>query len=96
MLVDSHCHLDMLDLEQESIADIVDDARQAGVERMLCVSVSSMAMRSMPMPIPPAGGMPCSNAVMKSSSITRIVSSSSPLIWPERFSSCIAGSFSSV
>ena len=31
--------------------------------------VSSMTSRSMPMPRPPVGGMPCSSAVRKSSSI---------------------------
>lgn len=40
MLVDSHCHLDMLRLEQEPLSSILDDARSAGVEHMLCVSVS--------------------------------------------------------
>jgi TatD DNase family protein len=40
MLVDSHCHLDMLDCESESIGGVVDEARQQGVEHMLCVSVS--------------------------------------------------------
>lgn len=40
MLVDSHCHLDMLGLEQESLSCILDDAQEAGVEHLLCVSVS--------------------------------------------------------
>jgi TatD DNase family protein len=40
MLVDSHCHLDMLPLEQESLADVVGEALDNGIEHMLCVSVS--------------------------------------------------------
>ena len=40
MLVDSHCHLDMLCPEQQSIDDVLAEARQQGVEHMLCVSVS--------------------------------------------------------
>ncbi|MDT8386793.1 MAG: TatD family hydrolase [Thiogranum sp.] len=40
MLVDSHCHLDMLDLEQHSISQIVDEAAQESIAYMLCVSVS--------------------------------------------------------
>jgi len=38
-------------------------------------SVSSMISRSMPMPMPPVGGMPCSNAVRKSSSTPHASSS---------------------
>ncbi len=38
--------------------------------RMLGLSVSSMTRRSMPMPMPPVGGMPYSRAVRKSSSST--------------------------
>jgi TatD DNase family protein len=40
MLVDSHCHLDMLCPEQQSINDVLAEARLQGVEHMLCVSVS--------------------------------------------------------
>jgi TatD DNase family protein len=40
MLVDSHCHLDMLCPEQRSIDDTLAEAGQLGVEHMLCVSVS--------------------------------------------------------
>jgi TatD DNase family protein len=40
MLVDSHCHLDMLCPEQQSIDDVLAEAGQCGVEHMLCVSVS--------------------------------------------------------
>ena len=40
MLVDSHCHLDMLRLEQEPLSGFLDEARAAGVEHLLCVSVS--------------------------------------------------------
>ncbi len=38
--------------------------------------VSSITSRSMPMPSPPAGGMPCRSARMKSWSILAIESSS--------------------
>src|SRR5439155_15958292 len=44
--------------------------------RMVWVLVSSMTRRSMPMPSPPAGGMPCFSARTKSSSIFAIDSSS--------------------
>ena len=40
MLVDSHCHLDMLCPKQQSIADVLEQATQQGIEHMLCVSVS--------------------------------------------------------
>lgn len=40
MLVDSHCHLDMLDLTDAALADVLDEASACGVEHMLCVSVS--------------------------------------------------------
>ncbi len=40
MLVDSHCHLDMLKLEDETLEDIVAEAREADVRKMLCVSIS--------------------------------------------------------
>jgi len=40
MLVDSHCHLDMLCPEQQSINDVLAEAGLQGVEHMLCVSVS--------------------------------------------------------
>lgn len=40
MLVDSHCHLDMLDLTDAPLADVLDEASACGVEHMLCVSVS--------------------------------------------------------
>lgn len=41
MLVDSHCHLNMLDLSiyPNGIADVMTTARQLGVEHMLCVGV---------------------------------------------------------
>jgi multidrug efflux pump len=45
--------------------------RSAGnriTSRMLALSVSSITRRSMPMPQPPAGGMPYSSARMKSAS----------------------------
>lgn len=40
MLVDSHCHLDMLDLTGTPLADVLNEASDCGVEHMLCVSVS--------------------------------------------------------
>jgi TatD DNase family protein len=40
MLVDSHCHLDMLCPQQQCIDDVLAEAGQQGVEHMLCVSVS--------------------------------------------------------
>ena len=42
---------------------------------MVAESVSSMISRSMPMPMPPVGGMPCSRAVRKSSSTPHASSS---------------------
>ncbi|VAW79701.1 Uncharacterized metal-dependent hydrolase YcfH [hydrothermal vent metagenome] len=40
MLVDSHCHLDILKLEDEAFADVISEAREADVQQMLCVSIS--------------------------------------------------------
>ncbi len=40
MLVDSHCHLDMLCPQQQSIDDVLEQAAQQDIEHMLCVSVS--------------------------------------------------------
>ncbi len=40
MLVDSHCHLDMLCPEHQAIDDVLEQAGQQGIEHMLCVSVS--------------------------------------------------------
>ncbi len=40
MLVDSHCHLDLLEREQMPIDEVVEEASAAGVDHMLCVSVS--------------------------------------------------------
>lgn len=41
MLVDSHCHLDRVDLSahSNSFAELIADTRQAGVGHMLCVSI---------------------------------------------------------
>ena len=65
--------------------------------RMEVLPVSSMTHRSMPMPMPPVGGIPYSSALMKSSSI--MPASSSPR---SRCSTCFSkrwrwsmGSFSS-
>jgi TatD DNase family protein len=40
MLVDSHCHLDLLKLEHEPLSAVLDEAHEAGIEHLLCVSVS--------------------------------------------------------
>src|ERR1019366_591173 len=65
--------------------------------RIVCVLVSSITSRSMPMPSPPAGGMPWRWARMKSWSIFAIESSSgSPASCCEKVCSCMIGSFSSV
>ncbi|MGE3482158.1 MAG: TatD family hydrolase [Gammaproteobacteria bacterium] len=42
LLVDSHCHLDLLDLPQlgGSLDAVIDNARANGVGRMLCVSIT--------------------------------------------------------
>ncbi|GGD78298.1 TatD family hydrolase [Lacimicrobium alkaliphilum] len=40
MFVDSHCHLDRLDKTPEQLAQTLEQARAAGVEHFLCVSVS--------------------------------------------------------
>ena len=40
MLVDSHCHLDLLRLEDETLGDIIAEAQAADVQQMLCVSIS--------------------------------------------------------
>ncbi|HHZ87716.1 MAG TPA: TatD family deoxyribonuclease [Chromatiaceae bacterium] len=49
-LVDSHCHIDLLDLEQHyngDPAEVVQEAQDAGVGHMLCVSVSLQRYASM-------------------------------------------------
>lgn len=49
-LVDSHCHLDMLDLEKTSggkaagLAGVLDKARQRGVQHFLCINVNPWQM----------------------------------------------------
>lgn len=40
MLVDSHCHLDLLKLEDETLDDVLSEAQAAGVQQVLCVSIS--------------------------------------------------------
>lgn len=40
MLVDSHCHLDRLDMSESEVRAAVDRARERGVEHFLCVAVS--------------------------------------------------------
>jgi len=40
MFVDSHCHLDKLDKTPEELSDVLNFARNRGVEHFLCVSIS--------------------------------------------------------
>ena len=40
MLVDSHCHLDLMNPELDRVGDYLDRARGEGVEHFLCVAVS--------------------------------------------------------
>ena len=40
MFVDSHCHLDRLDKSPEELTEVLNFARNRGVEHFLCVSVS--------------------------------------------------------
>ncbi|MCH8538696.1 MAG: metal-dependent hydrolase, partial [Alkalimonas sp.] len=42
MFVDSHCHLDRLEWDKlnAELPDVIDAAKAAGVEHLLCVSVS--------------------------------------------------------
>jgi TatD DNase family protein len=42
MLVDSHCHLDMLDLSayDHGLDSVLESARESGVEQLLCVSIN--------------------------------------------------------
>lgn len=40
MLVDSHCHLDRLDKTPDELHQVIQDAKDKGVEHFLCVSVS--------------------------------------------------------
>lgn len=47
MLVDSHCHLDRLRLEDESLSDVVAEATELGIEHMLCVSIGLEGFQSM-------------------------------------------------
>src|ERR1043165_362130 len=60
--------------------------------RMLSWPRSIMQRRSMPMPMPPAGGMPCSRATRKSSSSF----CGSPQAWCSSVWRCAMGSFCSV
>lgn len=41
MFIDSHCHLDRLDLSKHnnSLSELLDDARSRGVSKMLCVGI---------------------------------------------------------
>lgn len=41
MFIDSHCHLDRLDLSKHnnSLTELLDDARARGVDKMLCVGI---------------------------------------------------------
>ena len=41
MLVDSHCHLNLLDLTpyNENLGELIEEAKKAGVEHLLCVGI---------------------------------------------------------
>lgn len=39
-MIDSHCHLDRLDLGERSLDQALNEARQAGVEHFLCIGVN--------------------------------------------------------
>ncbi len=40
MLVDSHCHLDRLDLSKNNnLSELIDTAHEADIRHMLCVSI---------------------------------------------------------
>ena len=49
MFVDSHCHLDRLDLSEfdNQIKNVVENAHKAAVDKMLCVSVTLAEFPSM-------------------------------------------------
>ena len=47
MLVDSHCHLDMLGFEDQSLDDYLQAAAASDVQHMLCVAVSLERFQSM-------------------------------------------------
>lgn len=49
MLIDSHCHLDMLDLSrhEDSLDNVIEAARGCNVEKMLCVCVDLSKFDSM-------------------------------------------------
>mmetsp|Transcript_19242 Transcript_19242/g.57129 ORF Transcript_19242/g.57129 Transcript_19242/m.57129 type:complete len:212 (+) Transcript_19242:251-886(+) len=73
-------------------------AGNSSTSLIVCVSVRSIAMRSMPMPQPPVGASPYSSAVQKFSSINMASSSPSAfaLAWSLKSSRCRMGSLSSV
>ena len=47
MLVDSHCHLDMLCPDQDALSSVLEEAIRHDVQHMLCVSVSLERFRPM-------------------------------------------------
>ena len=47
MLVDSHCHLDMLCPDQDALSSVLEEAIKHDVQHMLCVSVSLERFRPM-------------------------------------------------
>lgn len=59
MFIDSHCHLDLLDLSHHegSLARLIDTAGQAGVEEMLCVAVDLDQFERMYAKIEPFGNV---------------------------------------
>lgn len=63
MLVDSHCHLDMLCQDPAALKSAVDEARAEAVQHMLCVSVSLERFAAMMKLIEPYGDISASVGV---------------------------------
>jgi TatD DNase family protein len=63
MLVDSHCHLDMLCQDQAGLAAVLEDARHQDVQHMLCVAVSLERFAPMMALIEPYPGISASVGV---------------------------------
>jgi TatD DNase family protein len=63
MLVDSHCHLDMLCKDAAALPPVLDEAAAQGVEHLLCVSVSLERFEPMMQLIAPYGHISASVGV---------------------------------
>lgn len=63
MLVDSHCHLDMLCKDSAALKPVLDEAAAQGVEHLLCVSVSLERFEPMLRLIAPYGHISASVGV---------------------------------